>query len=567
MSTIRSAFGLDDPKQTCDRVLRSNPTTLHDRIGLYKGASQKLGAVADGIQEAIGMLDGWAGSGADAARNYLHRELEQRKEQSQQCQTASDSYRHVLSAFLEAQRELHEIRQKAEQIDGIFDSVCNALEPFIDGAGRIIHGVEEKAHGFLGFVEHIPVVGSVVQGIEHIVERVSETVVSAVKKIPGSTQVSSFVNSLEHSQNKLQTLMDFIEPLRPDAVGLNIAANDVLEEYEQVLRAESGVLTGLHGVVDKGAGPADRPGDAELRRGALFYSVYGHYPQTPEDRLMAAALDPNGSDRNDSDPESHIVVMRIKPVPGAGIVYGDAFIPQVEVLNPGSFHGTAPGELPGAPHNFGDNRNFNKNAAPDESRMSWYIDYEHGIVVARQNVTHAKNGEEASGNPHVGVEQSTDGRVRLRVEGSDALANPAGEAVHGTVKADLIVDPHGGHGSASVNGRVSQYPSFEMYQMQNGGPPATVLQQKADTEPLGTPESWGLGPFIGLSMYGNVNANDPGVLQQWYDHYHPAQAQANPNGGIVLTPDPQFQQHTLPDTPYPTFENGHLNIPEATQVR
>ncbi|MGL6235377.1 MAG: hypothetical protein ACRC20_08520 [Segniliparus sp.] len=564
MSTVWSGLGLDDPKQTCDRVLTANPATLHDRIGLYKSANQKLGTVAHGIQEAIDKLDDWRGDGADAARNYLNHELEQRKEQAQQCQTASDSYQRTLAAFLEAQRRLQEIRHKAEEIDGIFHAVCNALEPFIDGAGRIIHGVEEKAHGFLGFVEHIPVVGSVVKGIEHIVERVSEGVVSAVQKIPGSSQVSSFVNSLSHSQNKLQSLMDFIEPLRPDAVALNMTANDVLEKYEKVLREESGHLTDLHGVVDKGAGPNDRPGDADLRRGALFYSVYGHYPQTPEDRLMAAALDPNGSDATDTDPESHIVVVHIKPVPGAGVVYGDAFIPQDDVMNPLS--GTD--GLNPIPFNLGDNRSFDPNAAPDKSRMSWYIDYERGVVVVRQNVTHDEKGTAASGNPHVGVEQSADGSVRMRVEGSDALANPAGEAIHGTVKADVVVDPHGGQGKASVNGRVSQYPSFEMYQMRNGQveyPP--LLNQKADTRPLGTPESWGLGPMVGLSMYGNVNVNDPSVLQQWYDHYHPAQAQPNPNGGIVLAPDQQFQQHSLPDAPYPTFENGHLNVPEATQVR
>jgi hypothetical protein len=76
-----------------------------------------------------------------------------------------------------------------------------------------------------------------------------------------------------------------------------------------------------------------------------------------------------------------------------------------------------------------------------------------------------------------------------------------------------------------------------------------------------------MGPFIGLSMYGNINTGNPAVLPDWYQQYHAAQAQPNPHGGIVLAPDPQFQKHPLPDAPYPTFENGHLNIPEAAQVR
>lgn len=279
---------------------------------------------------------------------------------------------------------------------------------------------------------------------------------------------------------------------------------------------------------------------------------------------MAAALDPNGSDTTDSDPESHIVVVRIKPVPGAGLVYGDAFIPQPHVANPLS--GTD--GLNPIPYNKGDGRDFNPNAAPDKSRMSWYIDYERGIAVVRQNVTHDKKGTAASGNPHVGIEQSADGSVRMRVEGFDALANPGGEAVHGTVKADVVVNPRGGQGPASVNGRVSQYPSFEFHQMHNGQT-TTLMTREADTKPLGTPESWGLGPMIGLSAYPNITlpGDNLGALQNWYDQYHPAQAQPNPNGGIVLAPDQQFQQHSLPDAPYPTFENGHLNVPEAEQVR
>ena len=62
--------------------------------------------------------------------------------------------------------------------------------------------------------------------------------------------------------------------------------------------------------------------------------MYGRPAESANDKLMAAALDMQGDDTANKDPDSRVVVMHITPVPGAGVVHGAAFISEHEVFDP-----------------------------------------------------------------------------------------------------------------------------------------------------------------------------------------------------------------------------------------
>ncbi len=67
-----------------------------------------------------------------------------------------------------------------------------------------------------------------------------------------------------------------------------------------------------------------------------------------------------------------MVVGRIEPVPGQGIVRMGLYIPAGEVVN--------------FPHNdLGDDRGEDQTFDPERTRVSLYVDYENGLVIARQN--------------------------------------------------------------------------------------------------------------------------------------------------------------------------------------
>src|SRR5258708_19885941 len=93
---------------------------------------------------------------------------------------------------------------------------------------------------------------------------------------------------------------------------------------------------------------------------------------------MAAILDPISYNQKNAGVPANVVVGRIKPVPGQGVVRTNLFIPQKEVWYP-----DVPGGVSG--HNFGDSRAFNPNAGPEDARVAVYVDYHNGAIVTRQN--------------------------------------------------------------------------------------------------------------------------------------------------------------------------------------
>jgi len=103
----------------------------------------------------------------------------------------------------------------------------------------------------------------------------------------------------------------------------------------------------------------DQPSENERRKKQIeaFRQVYGHDPISQNDWKMAAILDPTSYIEKNAGVPANVVVSRIKPVPGQGIVRTNLFIPQEEVWYP-----DVPGGVSG--HNFGDNRGFNPTPAP-----------------------------------------------------------------------------------------------------------------------------------------------------------------------------------------------------------
>lgn len=375
-------------------------------------------------------------------------------------------------------------------------------------------------------------------------------------------KIDSFLGELPVVGDVANAVWDFLAPMRLDAVRLYAQMQVVVDAYSAKLSALTPGLKNAHGIVRKDAGSRDTGGDARSRQAALFRGIHGFDPQTPSDWKMAEALDPRSGDPAGTDAQSKITVTRINPVPGAGVVRGDSFISDKEVI------GGAPG-LGGIPMHKGDNRGFDPHARPNASRGSFYIDYERGIVVTRQNPTHDTEGAAAVGDPTVGVEQDASGRVRLRSESTNPLAPDAAEATGVTVKSDVVVDPHGGaNGSASVNGRLGQFPSFEFYQDKPGAGTETLLQREQNGEAVK-----GAGPMQNLPLDTVEVGKNPEELSKWNDQYHPGQESRGFEKRVedilpALPAGDPFYNNPLPRQPYPGgLPNGGVDVPEAGHVR
>jgi hypothetical protein len=249
-----------------------------------------------------------------------------------------------------------------------------------------------------------------------------------------------------------------------------------------------------------------------------------------------------------------VVVLHIKPVPGAGVVYGSAFIGEDKVFDPRA----------GSLDDRGDNRGFDPNADPSKSRVSFYVDYDTGVVVVRQNASHADSGQAEVGDPSVGVEQDPSGKVRLHMEAANPLAPQVAQDAHVSVRGDLVIDPHGGSGPAEVNGEVTRFPSWEVYQRQGNAAPATLLQRHENDEPLGT------GPVVGLPQPTVPVGQHPQELNSWRQDYHPNQGHDSWAQSILqypLTRGDNFFQYPVGPAPYPSVNgSGGLVVPNAHKV-
>ncbi|GLW89959.1 hypothetical protein [Actinokineospora globicatena] len=503
-------FGIDDIRDLADRVLSGHPEDLEVRARLCEAAQASTSATGDELAKlAAALTHGWTGEAADAAVATLRDASHKRHEQAAQFAASAVSFHAVAQA-------LRTVQEQANSLVDTANRLGNALDKALSVADLAISAL--SGGGIANW---------------------------AIKKVTG----------VDLKKKAKEIVLDATRPILHEALGLNSKLEARIRAYELVLRAEAETIRIMPGIVRPDAGPVDQPGDADLRRDALFRSVYGRDPVSANDKLMAEALDLQGGDAANRDPNARVVVIRITPVPGAGVVHGSAFIGGDEVLNP---------KLDGTFFDKGDNRGFDASARPDQSRVSFYVDYENGLVVVRQNASHASNGTVEVGNPSVGVEQDGAGRVRLRVDAANPLAPQIAQDANISVRGDVVIDPHGGHSPADVNGKVTRFPSWEVYQSNNDGSHATLLNRPEEAHPGGT------GPLVGLPQPTVPVGEHPNALTEWRDHHHPGQDRDTFLDDILEFPTTRgddFYDYPVDRAPYPTIDgNGRLVVPGAHPV-
>lgn len=250
-------------------------------------------------------------------------------------------------------------------------------------------------------------------------------------------------------------------------------------EIATILAAGEAVDSDLARVIAYGTGgttsarepwPAEPLGDSperERNQRNAFQAMFGRQPTSPSDWRTAAGIDPHSYLPLTKGRPPNIVVGRIEKVPGAGVVQTNAFIDTE----------TAPA---GVLTNAGDNRGFDPSALPDTSRVTFIIDYENGIVVARQNPSiRLDDGAVMTGHPDISVGQESNGKIHIRFNAADPFTPVLGEntkAIGVSVNGDLFYQPTA-DGGIRVGGTTGVYPSWEVNHYAPDGTATAALQQ------------------------------------------------------------------------------------------
>lgn len=222
-----------------------------------------------------------------------------------------------------------------------------------------------------------------------------------------------------------------------------------------------------------------------------FREATGRDPVSENDWRTAEMLDPhNYSDKN-AGVQSNVVVGHIQPVDGQGVVQTNLFIPGKEAWYPDPTGGISG-------HNLGDNRGFNPNAGPEDSRVVLFVDYDNGLVIARQNpsVDTSGNGVKV-GTPQINVSQNPNGSVKIDYKAVDPFS-PGGEDIAmsspWTVNGELVIKPTAD--GPIAGGIVSSFPAIEIY---NHGADGTHEIAKIMPENITQ-----FGPLAGLPFSQNI---------------------------------------------------------------
>jgi hypothetical protein len=244
--------------------------------------------------------------------------------------------------------------------------------------------------------------------------------------------------------------------------------------------------------------PAHDAPDEQRRHNQIeaFKHVFGREPMSAADWETAAALDPQTYDPKFNGAKSEIRVVRIRPVPGQGVVRVSQWIAQRDVTG-----------FPPWKRDLGNNRGPNPNFDPEDTKVTTYIDYENGIVVLRQNPSVEETptggpGEVKVGIPKGSVTQLPDGSVRIKYDAGNPFAPSISADPNGplsghtvTVNGDLVFTP--GQGGVQINGTRTDYPSLEVYQDLPNGGTRTVL-----IDPAQSGRPW--GPAVNLPGHHDV---------------------------------------------------------------
>lgn len=248
------------------------------------------------------------------------------------------------------------------------------------------------------------------------------------------------------------------------------------------------------------ATPPDKPSPADAQRrqneSDAFKRATGREPVSASDWETAAILDPTSYDPKNQGVPANIVVGRIRPVPGQGIVRTNLFIPGEKAWTP-------------LGDNLGDDRGFDSAAGPEDARVSLVTDYENGLVVVRQNpsIVVGDNGNQVkAGHPDVRVSQSPNGSVLINYAAADPFS-PGGEnvakATPWNVQGRLAISP--GLNGAVAGGWVSDFPAVEIYRDSGGQAVelARIMPQNTSV----------YGPIAGLHLTQSIG--QPDLLDQF----------------------------------------------------
>lgn len=248
-------------------------------------------------------------------------------------------------------------------------------------------------------------------------------------------------------------------------------------------------------VPDLTDGTPTRPGldprNAERRRNQsdAFKELFGRAPTTPADWATAAAMDPHSYDPKNKGAPPRIAVAKIEPSPGQGVLQNNFFIPSKDVIAPN------PTKWPPRDLNAGDNRGFNPKSLPEDSRVSILVDYENGVIVARQNPSvNMTTGEAQAGIPEVSAVQKSDKSVLIYYNTADPFSvggqNLAKDS-YISVNGNLGIAP--GPDGPRVGANMTWFPAFEVNHMTPSGQWTPVLQEW----PQIRDDAW--GPLTGLA--------------------------------------------------------------------
>ncbi|MCX2712622.1 hypothetical protein [Mycolicibacterium sp. J2] len=326
------------------------------------------------------------------------------------------------------------------------------------------------------------------------------------------------------------------------------------EAYSAVLSEASTVLkaNGAPQIPDMPAplSPQQRQDDKRRENQIqAFREVFGRAPVSQSDWTTAAALDPHSYEPKNQGVPPNIVVGRIRPVRGQGVVRTNLFIPGEKAWTP-------------IGDNLGDNRGFDSSAGPEESRVTIYTDYDNGIVVARQNpsVMQTPDGAQVqTGHPDVRVSQNPNGSVLIQYRAADPFS-PGGEEVAKStpwnVNGEYVIKPT--PDGPIVGGTVSDFPAVEVYNDNRGR--VTDLGQ---VMPQNTSV---FGPLAGLPFSQTLG---PGLMGEFPDTVVPGPSTGPaPVAFPGATPHmPPVMQIPVPTViPYPSVALGPVESPPSVPI-
>jgi hypothetical protein len=370
-----------------------------------------------------------------------------------------------------------------------------AAQTCIGGIRRDLdaHGREAMAvaHAAQTAADGIEAVQARLSGLIAEAEQHALTVNAATSKVELTDRIADPVDALVFALDLQHTLSDIL------------GAADVIDD---TLATAIDMADG-DAPIPAIPGPPQQAKDRLQHQIDAFTGVFDRPPSSAADWETAAELDPHSYEDKNAGAEPHIVLGRITPVAGQGVVRANLFIPSATVKAPTLSH------WPPFDDNAGDERGFDATAGPEHARIAVEVDYDNGLVVVRQNPSvNATTGGVKTGTPTVKVAQRGDGSVYLDYAAADPFS-PGGEALAKQtfcVKGQFVVAPGGS--TPRLGGTVTSFPAFEVYHDRavGGGGSPTSTTTVAQMWPANTGQ-W--GPDLGLPWTRGVG--DTRVLSEF----------------------------------------------------